>query len=193
VTRDDDSTLVDRAKRGDVEAFGTLVERNRRRVFGIAYHLMGDTETANDIAQEAFIKAYSRLDSFQASGSFVSWLTAIVSNLCIDARRRRRVRVQASSLDEELEEKGFEPESSAPSPERVVEVDDTVREIRKGLAALPEVQRVAITLRHVDGLSYEEIAEVMRVPVGTAKTHVHRGRERLANSLHRLYPEVTQG
>jgi RNA polymerase sigma-70 factor (ECF subfamily) len=175
-----------------MEAFTMLVDRYRQKAFGVAYHMLGDREAAQDAAQEAFIRAYARLDSFQGSGSFAPWLLAIVGNLCIDARRHRLVRPAPASLESASEEKGFEPESPGLSPERIVELDDTVREIRRGLAALPEAQRVAVTLRHVEGLSYEDVAEAMRIPVGTAKTHVHRGRERLARMLHTLYPEVTR-
>ncbi|HOS92806.1 MAG TPA: sigma-70 family RNA polymerase sigma factor [Armatimonadota bacterium] len=184
-----DRALVARARRGDTEAFGALVDRHRQRVFGVAYRMLGDVEAANDVAQEAFVRAFERLESFRSSGSFVAWLVSIASNLCIDIQRRSRR--TPMSLDVMQEEKGYDPADPRQAAiEHRLGTDEAADAIHQALEKLPAAQRLAITLRHIEGLGYEEIGQAMGVPVGTAKTHVHRGRERLARMLHRFYAEV---
>jgi RNA polymerase sigma-70 factor (ECF subfamily) len=184
-----DELLIEKALRGDGESFGLLVEKYRRKVFGVAYHMLADRETATDVAQEAFVKAYERLDTFSGGGSFVGWLISITSNLCVDILRRRKHK--PASLEQAQEDKGFEPVDGAQSPESKVATEETAGAITEAMQKLPVAQRLAITLRHIEGLSYEEISKVMAIPTGTAKTHVHRGRERLIRMLHRFYPEVS--
>jgi RNA polymerase sigma-70 factor (ECF subfamily) len=177
---DVDDRLVQQTLAGDLKAYGALVDRYRKRVYNLTYRMLGDPERAEDAAQEAFIRAYRGLRSYRPSGRFSSWLFATASNLCIDRLRQRPFAV--ASIDEPglrpVREDGVEGD-----PPAAYHRTETQAHVHHALGRLPSSQRLAIALVHLQGLSYEEAAEVMGVPVGTVKSHAHRARHTLKRLL----------
>ncbi len=174
-----DRALIARAQRGDKPAFGTLASGYRDAVYGFACRALGNREQAFDATQDTFIRAWTRLDSFDATRAFKPWLFTIAANVCTDMLRRRRA--PTVSLDDP--DAGREPVSPRAGPADEAAARETGERIARGLLELNDEQRVAVTLKHIQGFSYEEIAEMTGRPVNTVKSHVHRGRPRLAEIL----------
>jgi RNA polymerase sigma-70 factor, ECF subfamily len=168
-----DLDLVAKANGGDGHALDTLVERYAPRVQRIASQLMLDLEDAKDAAQESLVKLCSRLRQFRGEAQFATWLHRLVVNTCRDFAARQRIR-RTETLDLDEEAAGDDSD-----PARLVVLADLRRDLADALSRLSADQRVVVTLRDAVGLSYEEISRVARMPVGTAKSYVHRGRERL--------------
>ena len=183
---DADDRLVRRTLAGDLEAYGALVDRYRKRILNLTYRMLGDRERAEDAAQEAFIRAYRGLRSYRPSGRFSAWLFATASNVCID-RLRQRPFPQAS-LDEANGRPDPTEDGVEANPPAAYGRGETQEQVHRALGRLPNSQRLAIALVHLQGLSYEEAAEVMGVPVGTVKSHAHRAR----NTLKRLLTPYMQ-
>jgi len=180
-----DEELVVAAQNGDRRAFEILVERHKRRAYQIAFGFARDREEAKDLSQEAFLRAFARLPSFDGRSSFYTWFYRILVNLCLDyARRKNRDPVQ--EFDENAERR-MEP-SLVPSvpvlPDARALAEQISRKAGAALEALPAKQRTAFILKNHHGLSIKEIAETMQTAEGTVKTHLHRAvtflRERLA-------------
>ena len=174
-----DIDLVTRARSGDKRALETLVERHAPRVNRLAAHLLGDFEEARDAAQESLVKLCTRLRQFRGDAQFGTWLHRLVVNTCRDRMAWQRVRrTEPLLLDETANGDGGEGD-----PARLALLGDLRRDVADALAKLSRDQRIAIVLRDSFGLSYEEIARVARMPVGTAKCYVHRARHRLRARL----------
>jgi RNA polymerase sigma-70 factor (ECF subfamily) len=182
-----DETLAIRAREGSPEAFARLVERYERPVFGLIVRLVRDPALAEDLAQEAFLRAWRALASFDPERRFASWLLRIAHNAAIDALRRRRTMPLVSLvMEDDGEEEGRErelPDLAAPNPEERAAGRDLARALERALSSLREEYRAALLLRFGQQLSYEEIAEVLSLPLGTVKTFLHRGRAALARAL----------
>lgn len=159
---------------GNSEAFATLVERYDRAVYHLAYRTMRDVEEARDVAQEAFFKAYRSLRTFKPGARFSTWIFAIAYHACCDRLARRK-----RYSNEELPERA----GAEPGPEQSVIAIDEARRLRSAIEALPEKYRTVITLYHLQGQHYEEIAAVLGVPMGTVKTHLFRAKEQLRRLL----------
>ena len=153
---------------------------------------VSNPEDAVDVSQEAFVKAYSKLRSFDAGSTFYTWLYRIAVNTAIDFIRKRRSRPAESLDDEKYAEAGFEPESKDPSanPEKVVARAEQVRVLRDAISKLSEKLRTVAILHDVEGLSQEEVAEILKVPVGTVKSRVSRARAELRFQLQKQVGEV---
>ena len=176
-----DRELVQRAKNGDKDAFEQLVLDNQNRVYSLALRLVGDREAAADLAQEAFVKAWQGLASFQGESSFSTWVYRLTSNLCIDylRRKKRREAVEgAASLDE-----GPEPADWSQDPQVQLERSERGRALARGMAQLSGWQRQILVLRELSGLSYQEIAQVMELDLGTVKSRLARARLALRKIL----------
>lgn len=188
-----DPELVSLALAGEERAFRELVDRYRARIYTFVLGIVKDREEANDIAQDAFIKVYASLKSYDPSRNFSSWLFKIAQNLAIDYLRKRRH--EEISLDAPLEslegEVGLQLASRGLDPDRVVEGLEINEAIEAAVAGLDPLPRSAILLRHVEGKTYEEIAEILDVPLGTVKTHIFRARRLLREKLKRLLPGHT--
>lgn len=169
-----DELWVERALR-EPQAYEELVRRYQRRLYSLAYRLTGDREEAEDLAQEALVRAYTALPRFRSGLRFSPWIYKIAVNLCINYLRRRRAQVP---LDEEAP---FV--DSSPTPEQALERDETRAVVQEAILALPEHYRAAIVLRHLHDLSYVEIAQALGLPMGTVKTHLFRAREMLHKLL----------
>lgn len=187
-----EQTLIRAAQRGDLEAFNQLVLLYQDFLFRIAMNILRDEDTAADAVQQALISAFRNLRSFRG-GSLKSWLSRITVNACYDELRRskRNKNVSLQVFDQDGEE--MEPASwladPGPSPEEQAERSDMADAIQTSLEALPEHYRLVAQLVDVEGLSYEEAADVLEVPTGTIKSRLARARDALRNSL-QGYPEL---
>lgn len=177
----DDNQLVALALRGSADAFAILVTRYDRAVYHLAYRTLRDVEEARDVAQEAFFKAFRSLKTFKPGARFSTWIFAITYHACCDRLNRRK-----RYTNEEM------PERADPSagPESQAIALDESRRLRDAIDTLPEKYRTVITLYHLQGKQYEEIAEVLGLPMGTVKTHLFRAKEQLRKRLAGL--EVTE-
>ena len=169
-----DHELVIKALRGDADAFASLVERYDRAVYHLAYRTMRDQEEAKDVTQEAFFKAFRSLRTFKPGAKFSTWIFAITYHACCDRLNRRK-----RYSDEELPERA----DPARGPADSVIAADEARRLRNAIAALPEKYRTVVTLYHLQGRQYDEIANVLAMPVGTVKTHLFRAKEQLRRLL----------
>mgnify|MGYP000095741383 CR=1 FL=1 len=181
----EEQLLVEAGQRGDVEAFNQLVRLYEGRVYNLCYRMLGDSDAAADVAQETFISVYRNLNKFRG-GVFRSWLLRIATNACYDALRARKRR-PAISLDAAQESEddgpGFEIADTGESPDEVALRRELAAAIQRGIAQLPEDQRVVVILSDVQGLAYEEIAEVTNTNLGTVKSRLSRARARLRDIL----------
>lgn len=177
-----DAAIVQRTLQGDTPAYNILVQRYQRQVYNLAYRMLNSAEDASDMVQETFIRAYGALSSFRQDASFLTWLYKIASNLCIDLLRSRRSK-SSLSLDLELEE-GREPSADRYLGPEETAVRGAVGDVvHKAVMNLPERYRIVIVMRHLRGMSVEEIATELNLPSGTVKTHLFRAREMLRERL----------
>ena len=156
-----------------------------KNVYNLALRMVNNREDAADLTQDAFIKAYNSLDSFRGDSKFSVWLYRIVSNLCLDFLRRqsRRGTVSLSVEDEDGEEAQLDLPDESQSPEALLERQLTRDAVRRGLEAVPEESRQILLLREIQGLSYEEISQVLGLEAGTVKSRLFRARKRLCAFL----------
>ncbi len=177
----DELELVERARKGDREAFGILVERYQRRVVGVVLAVVRNPEDAVELAQETFVRAYQNLSKFEERSSFSTWLYRIAVNLAIDWRRRenRHVTVRGEEAEIEIERMPTAVGDAFKETAR----GETAQRIREALDELTPELRTVILLREVEGLSYEEIAEVLGCPRGTVMSRLFYARSRLRELL----------
>lgn len=180
----DDWTLVESAKRGDRDSFGTLVHRHRNRIFNLAYQIVRNREDALDIAQEAFAKAYVSLQRFKGDASFTTWLHRIVVNLAIDSLRRKPRGGEASyddarGIPEELGATRLAPDD----PALALEAKQVRALLARGIAELPPAQRAVLVLREIEGMTYGEIAGTVGCTLGTVMSRLFYARRRLRRAL----------
>ncbi|GAC1417379.1 MAG: sigma-70 family RNA polymerase sigma factor [Candidatus Velthaea sp.] len=169
-----DDELIAAAIAGQAEAFGTLVERYERSVYHLAYRTLHDVEEAKDATQEGFFKAYRALRTFRPGAKFSTWIFSITYHACCD-RLARRKRFSSEEMPDRAD--------PAAGPEALTERGDDARRLRAAIDALPEKYRTVITLFHLAGKQYGEIAEVLDLPMGTVKTHLFRAKELLRKAL----------
>lgn len=191
----DEKKLVRRAKRGDPQAFRTLMERYRRKVYAIAYGMVRDPEAAMDISQEAFIKVHRYLGSFQGTSSFYTWLYRIVVNLSID-HLRKEGRHDAVDYDDMIQRR--EPDDSEAwvvptildqNPLEGCDRRELSGRIAEAFEGLSDKHRAVLMLREVEGLSYEEIARTLKIHKGTVMSRLHHARRNLQKALHSYLKE----
>ncbi len=183
IASEEESRLVARSRQGDLNAFNSLVETYQGAVYNLCLRLLGSPEAAEDATQEAFLAAFRHMADFRG-GSFRSWLLRIAANAATDELRRRRRRPQIP-LEIEPDQQGPAHliADSSPGPEAVALRREVIRQIEAGLLTLPVDQRLAVVLSDVQGLSYEEVAQVTGASLGTVKSRISRGRERLRRYL----------
>jgi len=186
--KDTDQQLVDRVFKGDKHAFDLLVLRYQHRILGLIGRFINDPSEVEDVAQEAFIKAYRALPTFRGDSQFYTWLYRIAINTAknyLVARGRRPPSTDVDVEDAEFMENNA-PLTDIESPEASQEKEDLHRVINKAIEDLPEDLRTAFTLREFSGLSYEEITEIMGCPVGTVRSRIFRAREALDKKIRPL-------
>lgn len=188
----DENSLVEAAKQGDVAAFNQLVLTYQGLAYNVAYRLLGDGEAAADATQEAFLKAYQRLPQLRG-GAFRSWLLRIVTNTCYDMLRKQ-ARYPTRSLEPENEDLDSdhltEWRSAEETPEEVALRHEVGRVVQEGLMTLSPEHRTIIVLSDIEGLNYEEIAQVLNIPLGTVKSRLSRARAHLRDYLRSHHPEL---
>jgi len=183
---DPDMALVQAVRSGNQHAYSELIGRYQDKIFSLVAGLVRDHDDALDLTQEIFVKAYRGIDKFRAQSGFYTWLYRIAVRHCIDHSRRRKRTQETLPLDgDALAEMGFEPADTSPSanPERVVVNQHLKVAIRNAIASVQEPFRTAVVLHDVEGLSQEEIAQIMGCPLGTAKSRIQRGRAALRERL----------
>ncbi|NIR02104.1 MAG: sigma-70 family RNA polymerase sigma factor, partial [Gemmatimonadales bacterium] len=178
--------LVERAQRGDLEAFGRLVGRFQDAVFGTAYSLLGDFHKAQDIAQESFIRAWRNLEGLREPGSFPGWLFRITRNCCLDFLRRRN--------PDPLPLSGVEmPASDVPPAPKELADAEMRGAVLDAIRSLSEPHRLATTLFYIDGYSVREVAEFLDVPAGTVKSRLHDARNKLRERMVAMVEDELKG
>jgi RNA polymerase sigma-70 factor (ECF subfamily) len=182
----DERLLIERCKTGDREAFDVLVRAYEKRVYNLAYRLSASYDEANDITIDAFLRVFQAIHLFRGDAHFSTWLFRIVTNVYLDRRKRVRNK-QHLSLEEyiELEENSVarQVEDPAPGPQEAVENQEKSQILQSAINELPDYQRAMVVLYHTEGLSYEEIAAVFSLPIGTVKSRLNRARLILKNKL----------
>jgi RNA polymerase sigma-70 factor (ECF subfamily) len=171
---DNERDLLARSRRGDLDAFERLVRAHQDRVYGLAYRITGNHEDANDAAQDAFVKAFQALRQFREDAAFSTWLHRVATNAALDLVRRRPASPPAD-LPLDLAAPG--------GPEDDAHRHEVQRRVYAALGRLPAEFRVAVVLRDLQGLAYDEIARVLRVPIGTVRSRISRAREALRGQL----------
>ncbi|RLD12768.1 RNA polymerase subunit sigma-24 [candidate division KSB1 bacterium] len=181
----EDFALVRKAKAGDGRAYDALMEQYHDAVFNIVYRMVRNKQEAEDLTQETFIKAYNSINSFNEEYAFSTWLFKIATNHCIDFFRKRKLKTY--SMDEPMQYKEDEIKheyaSTDPTKEHEMIDSEKSRIIREAINKLPEKYRIAIVLRHHEEKSYDEIAQILNLPLGTVKARIFRAREMLKKSL----------
>jgi RNA polymerase sigma-70 factor (ECF subfamily) len=196
IAKDDDGEFVSRCKKGDVDAFEVLVRRHQKRMFNIAYRMLGDYQEAANIVQDAFLSAYRGIKGFKCEARFSTWLYRIVINLSRNRLQQLKAqfRREPFSLDDPLLSDGgqiqADPACDDPSALEVLEKRDLQEKVRRCINALAAEFREVVILRDIQGFSYEEICDMLRLPEGTVKSRLFRAREALRDCLKRFMGDL---
>ena len=185
MTREQEAAVINAVLDGDVNAYEYLVKAYEKNVYNLALRMVGNSEDAYDMSQEAFIKAYNSLHSFRGDSKFSVWLYRIVSNVCLDylRARNRKATVSLSVENDDGEDVELDIADETSSPQVLLDRSLTRDAMRRGLQALPPDQREILLLREIQGLSYEEIADTLDLEVGTVKSRIFRARKKLCAFL----------
>jgi RNA polymerase sigma-70 factor (ECF subfamily) len=186
-----DELLVERAVAGDTEAFGEIVRRWERRIYALAYGILGREDEARDAAQETFVAAFRSLPNFRGEAKVSSWLHRIAVNQCFTRQRRARVRAEASL--EAAQENGRAQFASAHgSPVSLAEAGQRAEAVRRAVAALPHELREVVVLKEFEGLTFQEIAKALDVPLGTVKSRLYTALKQLRMRLEKFGAEAAR-
>ena len=179
----DSAEFVTRLRAGDRRAFEDLVRTQQHRVYGLALRMLGNAAEAQDVAQEVFIRAHRGLAEFRGDAQISTWLYTIASRLCLNrlAGSERRLARHGEEALAKLADTG-------PGPDQALERGELEEALHRAIAELGEERRVVVVLRDVEGLAYEEIAEILELPVGTVRSRLHRARLDLKEKLERFLP-----
>ena len=180
--------LISRARAGDQKAFESLLKQYKSLVYAIMLKMVHNPQEAEDLTQEAFMKAFHAIRAFNEEYAFSTWLMKIATNNCIDFLRKKKLKTY--SIDQPIQHKDEEIQielpASDPTPERQLLTDEQTRIIQQAIEELPPLYRHVILLRHQEEKSYEEIAEILDVPIGTVKARIFRAREMLNKRIKEL-------
>lgn len=183
---DNEKILLKKARNGDIEAFELLIEDYQKKAFNVAYRMMGNSEDANDLVQEALIRIFKSIKNFKEQSSFSTWVYRIVTNVCLDELRRRKNKFTIS-IDEDIQlEDGNvkrQIESEGPTPEESLESKEIQDIVTKAIEELSNEHKTVIVLRDIQGFSYDEISDIMKCPEGTVKSRINRARKALREIL----------
>ena len=179
--------LIRRCLRGDEAAWETIVRHYWRKVFNVAYKFVGKHDEAEDLTQEIFLKIFKSLDTFDRRANFQTWLISVSRNLCID--HYRSVRKERETIDRDVDASELMPISKEVGAIAILEQQDRVALLRQALAELPETLKTAVLMRDIQEMSYQEIAQRLRLPEGTVKSRINRGRTELARQVMKLTGE----
>ncbi len=182
--------LIERCLEGDQDAWEAIVRQNWRKVFNVAYKFVGRHEEAEDLTQDIFLKIFRSLATFDRRANFQTWMISVSRNLCIDYYRS--VRKERETIDRQVTAEDAGPVSLDAGPLAALEQRDLAALLRRALNVLPDSLRVAVMMRDIQELSYQEIAERLALPEGTVKSRINRGRKELARQILRLREEDDQ-
>jgi RNA polymerase sigma-70 factor (ECF subfamily) len=182
----DDVQLIDATLAGDSTAFGQLVTKYQNRLYNTMVQVVGSAEDAQDVVQEAFVQAFLRLDRFRRAAAFYTWLYRIAFNMAMSQKRRRR---PAGSVEEARARTGDDPIDTAEPPEGQILQAERAAQVRAALAALSEQHRAILILREIDDCPYDQIADILELPVGTVRSRLHRARLQLREQLREVLEE----
>jgi RNA polymerase sigma-70 factor (ECF subfamily) len=177
-------SLIEQCLSGDQLAWEAVVKQNWRKVFNVAYKFVGKHDEAEDLTQDIFLKIFRALNTFDRRANFQTWIVSISRNLCID--HYRSVRKERETMARDVDASQLMPVSRERSPHGELEQIDLRKRIREALSELPPTLREAVVLRDLQEFSYQEIADKLRLPEGTVKSRINRGRLELARQLRRL-------
>jgi RNA polymerase sigma factor (sigma-70 family) len=184
-SRKEDSDLIRRAVEGDQDAFRNLMGKYQPAIYHLISRMINDKTEVHDITQETFVKAFASLKSFNHLYAFSTWLYKIASNTCIDHLRKKKL--QTFSIDQTIDPDGDDYSYDLPDmtygADKVIITDQRSQLVSQAIEALPEKYRSVIVLRHMEEKNYDEIAEILDLPLGTVKAHIFRGRELLYKYL----------
>jgi RNA polymerase sigma-70 factor (ECF subfamily) len=179
----DELDLVNRCRGGDLAAYDQIMQQYEKKVYSLCFRMAGNHDDAADLAQEAFLKAFRALPSFKGESAFATWLYRIVTNTCLDEKRRVSKRPFLVSLDKKLEtedgELALTLPGDSPDPLKFTLDGELQREIQALLGKLPSDQRIVVVMRDIDGYSYEEMADTLQLSMGTLKSRLNRARSKL--------------
>ena len=181
----DEAALIERSQGGDLRAFDQLVLLHQQAVFAVALRMLGNRDDAQDVAQDAFVRAFRSIGTFRRESKLSTWLISITMNLCRNRRRwwARRRRLIVASLDDPIETEegtlGQEVADPSPTPAKTAEHHEQQRQLAAAMQVLREAERTVIVLRDIQGYSYEEIAQILNCRVGTVKSRLSRARLQL--------------
>lgn len=193
IQAEDDANLVKKSQKGDRTAFNELVRRHQRRVYNLCYRILGSREEAEDVAQDVFVTVYKSIKDFRGDSALTTWIHTIATNHCKNRLKylKRRRYFQTNSIDEavETDDGDMKREYASDefySPEEEMERYETGAQIEKAINELDEEYKIVIVLRDVQGLSYQEIADILDLKEGTVKSRIHRARLELQGKLRHL-------
>jgi len=192
VGRENETDLVQRCLAGEGAAWDALVRKYWKRVFKIAYKFVARYDDAEDLTQEIFVKLFSALPTYDRRAQFDTWLTRVSRNLCIDHYRRRRR--EGEKVSNDVDPDAIEMEALVSRPDATLELREEIAMVRRAMEKIPSSYRELVVLRDIHELSYEAIAQRLRLPEGTVKSRINRGRKELAKHLRILQglkPEAT--
>lgn len=177
----DDAELVVASQGGDQDAFAQLVQRHQRRVFNLVFRMLQQYEEANEVTQETFLAAWQGLPSFRGDARFSTWLYRIAYNCCLKQleQQKRDKALQAAIQEEHILDHASKDERTS----KALEIRDFQNIVREHLSMLPAKYRIVLVLRHLQEMTYEEMAEILTMPIGTIKTHLFRARNLLKERL----------
>ena len=182
-----EKALIEKSKKGDMESFETLIREYQKGAYNIAYRMLGNAEDAKDASQESIIKIYKSIKGFKMQSSFKTWFYRVVTNTCLDYRRKRS-RNKVLYIDNALntEEGSYSRDIEDPSdgPEELLIKNENKEELQRFIAGMPEKYQTAIILRDIRGLSYLEIEQIMNLPEGTVKSRISRARIMLRDIIY---------
>lgn len=179
--------LISRAAKGDASAFNELLGQHERKMYAVCLRMCGNHEDAQDCLQEAMLRVFRAISGFKGQATFSTWLYRVTMNTCLDELRRRKNK-QTTSLDGLLDT-GWSPSDELDTPEHHAVSGERRKAVRNLISELPEDMRSAVVLRDVEGFSYDEISAILNINVGTIKSRISRGREKLREKI-RLSPEL---
>jgi len=187
-----DEIIVERALSGDAEAFGEIVRRWERRIFALAYGMLGREEDARDATQETFLAAFRNLRGFRGEAKVSSWLHRIAVNQCITRQRRAKVRSESALEDEEEKNAGSFAAPLRLSPVRITESTQITRAVRRAVNSLPLELRQIVVMKEFEELTFKEISDILDVPLSTVKSRLYTALKQLQMRLQRFGSEAIE-
>jgi len=177
-----EQALFKKVKKGDLDAYGAIIQDYQSSVFNVCYRILGNRQEAEDLTQEAFLRAYKQISRYDQGRPFGPWMRTLAANLCYN--HLKRARLKRVPLEDERDTVKDDPKHG---PEGTLEINQEHQALYQAIWKLPETQRIAMELRHFQGLSYQEMAEAMKLPLNTVRSHLYRGRQNLAELLEEDY------